>query len=290
MTEEHFELHLTATQPILAPDLLSDNCGLSKQRLKLAMQKGAVWVTPNKQDGHTQRLRRAKKMLNAGDCLHLYYDRAVLDSVATPSELIDDLVDYSVWNKPCGTFSQGSKWGDHCTVARWAEKNLLPERPAFVVHRLDRATSGLILLAHTKRTARSLSQLFENRGIKKRYRALVHGEFPCGTQTVNSNIDNRVACSHFDLLQSFPERELSLVEVQIETGRKHQIRRHLAELGFPIVGDRLHGVENSIATSLDLQLCAFSLCFTCPITGEEKFFELAAGKQPWMDHLKLQQS
>ncbi|OUS26959.1 hypothetical protein A9Q99_17255 [Gammaproteobacteria bacterium 45_16_T64] len=290
MTDLHFELHLPVSEPTLAIALLSDHCVLSKQQLKLAMQKGAVWVTPagaesGAKSQRTQRVRRAKKMLKVGEEIHLYFDREILDSVALPCELIADFGGYSVWHKPNGTYSQGTKWGDHCTVARWSEQNLTPERPAFVVHRLDRATSGLILLAHSKRATKALSQMFEARLIKKRYQAMVHGRFPgelaVDRQTVNSSIDERVACSHFTPLRYLQEQDISLVDVDIETGRKHQIRRHLAELGFPIVGDRLHGIENTVASGQDLQLCAYQLHFTCPLTQEQRALELAVEKHPW---------
>jgi len=286
MKVDNFELHLTVEEPVVALTLLSSHCGLSKQQLKLAMQKGAVWVTSGK--GHTQRLRRAKKMLKLGDSLHFYFDKAVSDSIAIPSELVEDFTDYSVWNKPYGVYSQGSKWGDHCTIARWAQQHLQPERPAFVVHRLDRATSGLMLLAHSKNAAQRLSQLFAERRVEKGYRALVHGEFPCDTQTVDQPIDGRGACSHFNILQYDPEKDLSLVDVSIETGRKHQIRKHLSGLHYPIVGDRLHGIETRLSTGLDLQLCAYRLRFMCPLTDESREFELSVEKQPWSEFINAE--
>jgi len=278
MNKEHFELHQPVTEPIAAIKHLADHCDLSKQQLKQAMQKGAVWITPqskvSRASSGTQRLRRAKKELQAGDCLHFYYDRVILEYDMTPAELVSDFGDYSVWNKPYGVYSQGSKWGDHCTIAYWVQHNLEPQRPVFVIHRLDRATNGLMLLAHTKRAARLLSQMFEQRKLEKKYRALVHGRFSSALQTVNTPIDSRSACSHFSLDQFYPDTDQSLVDVAIESGRKHQIRRHLSELGFPIVGDRLHGIEKTVNTGMDLQLCAYRLVFTCPLTGEHRHFEL----------------
>jgi len=293
MTNDHFELHLPVAGPVLALTVLAEQCTLSKQQLKLAMLKGAVWVSPGqanhkvsesdaREHSHnTKRLRRAKKMLKAGDRLHFYFDKTILDTEPTPSELIADFGEYSVWYKPCGVFSQGSKWSDHCTVSRWAEQNLKPERTAFVVHRLDRATSGLMLLAHSKRVAKAFSRLFEVREIDKRYQALVHGEMPSGTQTVDCPIDDKSARSHFVINQYCDNQKYSLLDIQIETGRKHQIRRHLAELGFPVVGDRLHGVENERLTGSDLQLCAYRLSFVCPLSNIERCIELPAEKFPW---------
>lgn len=290
MTDTHFELHLSVEAPVTAVNLLAEHCELSKQQLKQIMQKGAVWVTPGahgavRKRSQAQRVRRAKALLNPGDELHLYYDQGILATEPTPCELVADCGEYSVWVKPNGIYSQGTKWGDHCTVVRWAERHLVPERTAWAVHRLDRATTGLILLAHNKRIANALSRLFEHRAIEKRYRALVHGELPgepsADRLTVRTPIDERAACSHFTPIDGEIFSGMTLVDVHIETGRKHQIRRHLAELGCPIVGDRLHGIEREVNTGRDLQLCAYYLRFSCPISQEEKQFELPVEKQPW---------
>jgi tRNA pseudouridine32 synthase/23S rRNA pseudouridine746 synthase len=169
--EHHLQVESTGDTAV---NLLQRASGLSKGRIKSAMSKGAVWLTRGKT---TQRLRRATRKLQSGDELHLYHDESVLAEVPAAPELIADAGDYSVWNKPYGLRSQGSKWGDHCTVTRWAEQHLQPERSAFVVHRLDRAASGLILVAHAKRTAAALSEIFKRRKIEKRYQAWVAGDF-----------------------------------------------------------------------------------------------------------------
>jgi len=271
MTAENLilERHLTIEKPgINACEYLSTATGLSRQRVKQAMFKGAVWLSHNK---HTRRLRRASKTLDRGDTLHLYYNERILSTTPASAQLIADEKAYSIWYKPCGMFSQGSKWGDHCTINRWAEQYLQPQRLAFIVHRLDRAASGLILIAHQKQTAAALAKLFQDRHIEKVYRAIVHGQFPVLSQTLDSNIEGRSACSTATLIKYDPEKNCSLLEIMIDSGRKHQIRRHLAECGFPVVGDRLYGNNDN---STDLQLTAIRLSFTCPVSSLQKCFLL----------------
>lgn len=273
----HFERHIIYdSNRGDAVEQLATDTGLSKQSIKQAMQKGAVWIT---RDDKTWHLRRASKLLQPGDTVHFYYDQQILATVPPPAFLVADEGAYSVWDKPYGMWSQGSKWGDHCTITRWVEQHLQPQRPAFLVHRLDRAASGLILVAHQKRTAAALSKLFHDRAIDKRYRVIVHGCFPTTPQqhTLDSNIDGKSAISHVTRLKYDPKRERSLLEVNIETGRKHQIRRHLAESGFPVVGDRLYGRDGD---SDDLQLAAVYLAFKCPVSQLEKQFQLPKDRIP----------
>lgn len=232
------------------------------------MTNGCVWL---ESAIGAHRLRRAKKTLHENDILHIYYDDIIQQSVPAAAQLIADEGDYSIWNKPYGMYSQGTKWGDHCTVYRWAEQQLKPQRPAFSVHRLDRAASGLIILAHSKKMAKNFSELFKKRKIQKRYEATVEGEIndidlP---YTISSNIDNKPAVSKIIKLQK--QNGNTIVTIEIETGRKHQIRKHLSGMGFPIVGDRLHGSGQS---EENLQLQAVYLKFICPITHEVREYSL----------------
>lgn len=257
------EKHITVTSDgPTAVDLLHEASGFSKQQIKQAMQKGAVWIT---RSNRTQRLRRAKRQLQKNDEIHLYYDERILAELAAEPELIADKGEYSVWNKPYGLRSQGSKWGDHCTVVRWAERNLRPERSAFTVHRLDRAANGLILIAHTKKTAAAFAKLFQDREIEKRYRAIVVGDFSTRERPlrIDDSIDGKVATTECTFLRPGNDSQHSVLDVKIETGRKHQIRRHLADLGYPVVGDRLYG--RGAGDGMDLQLTANYLSFRCPV-------------------------
>lgn len=221
------ELHITIeTKNKTAVDILSiefSSLDLSRQSIKQAMQKGCTWLESTDQKGQKfiRRLRRAKKVLSEGDILHCYYDSDVLTAEPTNATLISDEGDYSIWNKPAGMLSQGSKWGDHCTINRWVEKNIKPERPAFIVHRLDRAANGLIILAHKKQVASQFSQMFKNHEIQKHYEVLVNGDFRASlntakeTKTINDEIDGKTATSHISLIKYDPSTEESLSLIHI---------------------------------------------------------------------------
>lgn len=253
-------------------DVLSKEIGFSKQRLKQIMQQGAVWLTRGKT---TKRIRRATTALKAQDTVHFYHDPTVLNQEPAAPTLIADERHYSVWDKPFGMLSQGSKWGDHCSISRWTEKNLMPKRPSFIVHRLDRAANGLIIVAHEKKAAAELSKLFQHRQVTKRYHIWVSGDFNLQQDNkqpvkVETAIDNRSATSYFSLIKFDSEQNRSLLDVTIDTGRKHQIRRHSAELGFPVIGDRLYGSQ----IDEDLQLRAYYLAFVCPYSKTKKSFSI----------------
>lgn len=284
-----FECHINIDRNISIIEALQLQCDVSISELKKAIDKGALWHSRGKA---TQRCRRLKKALSVDDKLHFYYDESVLSQKPAPATLIADLSDYSVWHKPYGMLSQGSKWSDHCTITRWAQKHLTPERAVFPVHRLDRAATGLILVAHSKKAARALSQMFEQHRLEKIYQIIVHGDHQHRPQpeTVELAIDGKRACSHFSHLEYNEQHDLSLLKVNIESGRKHQIRIHAAGIGFPVLGDRLHGqqITNEANTEqstgldqqVDLQLCAVQLKFTCPIDNVEHDFALPAELRP----------
>ncbi len=278
------EYHITIDQDgVTAIDWLAKAMtteGLSRGAIKIIMQKGCVWVETQdaQEQRYTQRLRRAKKVLKQADILHCYYDEKVLDKQPPSAILVSDEGGYSIWNKPAGMLSQGSKWGDHCTIYRWAEQHLQPERPAFIVHRLDRAASGLIILAHKKQVASQFSAMFQQRLINKHYLVHVKGDFskeiPADKQTlmVINKLDGKHAVSHIRLRDYSKSKDISLLEVSIETGRKHQIRKHLSELAYPVIGDRLYGAETE--SNEELQLTATKISFKCPITQEQKVYLL----------------
>ena len=309
-SQQKFEWHILITEKRLtesditerksctAISVLEDyaqrqNISLSKAELKQAISKGALWLTPAKNKKQTQRLRRIKKLLQVGDELHFYFNKKVLSAPVPQALLIADLIDYSVWYKPYGMLSQGSKWSDHCTIARFAQQNLPNERPAFIVHRLDRAATGLIIVAHSKTAARALSHMFEFHLLEKNYHIIVHGNHNTRPQpeVIEADVDGKSARSTFTCLAYDNVTDRSLIKVKIDSGRKHQIRLHAAGIGMPVVGDRLHGIADK-NDQCTLQLCAVSLRFVCPLTTgimsvrdkslieQDRFFELPETLKP----------
>lgn len=278
---QHF-VHQVETDQESALDALSQACPLTKSELKSCFSKGAVWLTQGQRK--PARLRRVKKKLSKGDSIELYYNPKVLQETPPHPRLMLDRQQYSVWFKPRGMLSQGSKWGDHSALYRWVEMNYQAEnetanRQAWIVHRLDRATAGLQLLAHSKKMTQTLTQMFARHQIDKTYQAMVHGKFPDKAQTYQTPIDDKPAVTRVELLQYESQRNVSQVRVSIESGRKHQIRKHLSQAGFPIVGDRLYGNESQDALldsshRPDLQLTAYRLEFVCPLNQERLTIEL----------------
>lgn len=156
-----------------------------------------------------------------------------------------------------------------------------PNERSGIVHRLDRETSGIILIAKNEKTEEALKKLFKDRNIKKTYLALVHGKvtpdvgevaIPLGRGSkdrlrVVPNEQGKESRTRYQVLKYFPKTVMSLLSVDLLTGRTHQIRVHMSAIGHPVVGDAKYANRKS-----DLKrqfLHAAELKFTHPFTGEE---------------------
>lgn len=191
-----------------------------------------------------------------------------------PLEVILEDEHLAVIHKPAGILVSGNAFR---TIVNALQGNLKPSEAADAlpwprpVHRLDHGTSGLLLVAKTSRALVSLGQQFESRTVQKRYRAVVIGK-PQQSGTVESPIDGKEALTEYQLVRSVPSKRsghLSLLDLFPRTGRRHQLRIHMASLGHPILGDKEYGIEGMILKGKGMFLAAVELQFTHPVTDRE---------------------
>ena len=154
----------------------------------------------------------------------------------------------------------------------------------FVVHRLDRETSGLMMYAKDERTQHTLRDNWQDIVTDRRYVAIVSGDMEKDAGTVESWLSDRTlyvsscpydngegkhSITHYRTIKR--ANGYSMVELNLETGRRNQIRVHMSDLGHPLVGDERYGSEVNPLGRLALH--AFKLCFYHPVTGEKMMFE-----------------
>ncbi|MBM9929060.1 RluA family pseudouridine synthase [Pediococcus pentosaceus] len=154
-----------------------------------------------------------------------------------------------------------------------------------IVHRIDKDTSGLLMVAKNDQAMLSLSTQLKAKTNQRKYLAIVHGNFKEEAGTINAPIgrskkdrkkmaiveDGRPAVTHFKVLERFTD--YTLIECELETGRTHQIRVHLKYIGHPVAGDPLYGPRNTLKGNGQF-LHAKLLGFKHPRTGEELVFEV----------------
>ncbi|MCP5140877.1 MAG: RNA pseudouridine synthase [Gammaproteobacteria bacterium] len=232
------------------------------------MNKGAVWLRKAGRKNEL-RLRRARTGLQAGDHIALYHDAALLALPPAAAVCVYTRREYSVWDKPAGVLAQGTRFGDHRALTRQVEQ---AHGGAFPVHRLDREARGLMLVAHTPKAAALLSERFQSNRVDKRYRVEVLGVPAEPAADIDAPLDDKAAHSRYRLVER-TERG-AILSVEITTGRLHQIRRHLAGIGHPVLGDPRYGQDNSDPRGL--QLVAEYLAFDCPWQKRRVEFRVTA--------------
>lgn len=153
-----------------------------------------------------------------------------------------------------------------------------------IVHRIDKDTSGLLMVAKNDLAHESLAKQLKDKTSLRKYVALVHGVIPHEKGTINAPIgrskvnrkmqavreDGKPAVTHFNVLERF--NDFTLVELTLETGRTHQIRVHMKYIGYPLAGDPVYGPSKTLKGNGQF-LHAKLLGFTHPITGQKMVFE-----------------
>lgn len=239
----------------------------TKSGIKKAIKKGLIFIDEN--------LATTSKYISGGEKIELFeseksstFERLKLDLEV----LFED--DYlAIIYKPAGILVSGNKF---ITIANGLSQNLKKSNQSDAVkpqpiHRLDYATSGLLLVGKTSASIQSLSKLFENKKIQKTYFAITINKMN-NKGSISSSIDNRKSLTDYEVLESVKSERfefLNLVKLSPKTGRKHQLRIHLLSIGNPILGDKEYFLENKILKGKGLYLNAASLDFTHPITREK---------------------
>jgi 23S rRNA pseudouridine1911/1915/1917 synthase len=242
------------------------------------LREGAVTV-----DGVS---RPKSHRLEAGSVVEVHLPETSPGLVAEPATvpLVHEDEHLLVVDKPAGmTVHPGAGTGSGTLAAQLLSLGATggdPERPG-IVHRLDRDTSGLLVVARSSVAFEALREAIRERKVERRYVALVHGrprsrsgriDAPLGrgrrdpTRRSLDTEEPREAVTWFDVVELLPDR--ARLDVRLETGRTHQIRVHLAAIDLPVSGDPTYGVKGDLG--LDRQfLHANRLRFTHPITGSE---------------------
>ena len=184
-----------------------------------------------------------------------------------------------VINKPAGLVSSGNQFKTAvnavCHNAKPSKKGDRLDWPK-PAHRLDSATSGLLLFAKSTQALLSLNQQFEKKTIKKRYRAIVNGKID-QEGLIDLSIDDKAALTRYlriNFVESLQNQWLSHVDLFPESGRTHQLRIHLSKMGHPIVGDKIYGKEGDILKHKGLFLCAIQLEFVHPETNQNMILKI----------------
>ena len=190
-----------------------------------------------------------------------------------PLEVLFEDDHLALIHKPAGILVSGNSFK---TIANALAQNIkrsnLPDATTpQPVHRLDYATTGVLLVGKTSSSIRTLNKMFEDKEITKTYYAVTIGEMNSHGK-ITSNIDSKQSQSNYTLVQSVPSKkygQLNLVKLIPLTGRRHQLRKHLSSIGNPILGDKEYAIENLISSGNGLYLHAYSLKFIHPFTNKE---------------------
>lgn len=235
--------------------------------------------------------------LKGGETIHLTIPPTPEDTTVEPEPIELDVLyeddEIAVIDKPAGLVvhpGTGNPTGTlvNAILARFpriAAINYAPQRRG-IVHRLDKDTSGVILVAQNAPALQRLMRQFQDRTVEKLYITLVERTPKTTTGRINVPIDRdpndrkkmsvqpkgRPAISEFAVLETFPDGQ-ALVQIRLLTGRTHQIRVHMAYIGSPVVGDRVYGFRKQRLAVKGQFLHASRLCFDHPRTGERMCFE-----------------
>lgn len=237
----------------------------SKKGMKKAIDKGLVKV--NGQIAYTS------KYIHGGESIELFRKDDNLPKISLDLEVLYSDEHLAIINKPAGIVVSGNKLK---TIFNALPNSIEPsqepdalQRPQ-PAHRLDYPTSGVLLIGKTSSTLTKLNKLFEARAIHKTYHAITINKMPV-KGNIETAIHGKTAETAYTVTNEIASPKfnfLNLVTLKPKTGRRHQLRIHMSELGNPILGDQMYGIQKKDVKSKGLYLHASSISFAHPLTGE----------------------
>lgn len=243
------------------------NATLTKSALKKILKKQCVSVNDV--------IATTATLISGGETIKLSIPEEIrpIKKLVLPLEVLFEDQHIAAIHKPAGILVSGNSFK---TIANALTQNLKQSSHPDAtqpqpVHRLDYPTTGLLLVGKTNSSIRVLNKMFEDKEIKKTYYAVTIGKME-NQGKMMSHIDGKKSQSNFTLIETVSStkfRKLNLVKLEPQTGRRHQLRIHLSQIGNPILGDKEYGVENFILKGKGLYLHAYSLKFKHPFTNEK---------------------
>jgi len=270
----------SAAGPTLLDVLRARYPEASGRSLKQWLERGRVLV-------NERPVRDGRARVAPADRVRLAAGGARAPALPALLRLIHEDDDLLVIDKPAGLLTIATEDERERTAYRLVWDHLAARRPPrrpFIVHRLDRDTSGLLVFATSPATKRHLQAQFAARTAERRYVAVVDGRVAADAGTLQSRLvqdqglrvrpgrGGKAAITHYRVLAR--RRDATALELTLGTGRRQQIRVQLAEIGHPIAGDRAHGSRRDPFGRLALHACRLSVVH--PATGAPAVFETPA--------------
>jgi len=215
-------------------DFLAASTGLSRNHAKRLIDERRVFV-------NGRRIWMSRHPLKPRDRIEFFTTEIASPESFRPKIIYED-ADYLVINKPAGMETTGDSGIESLL------RSVLKTEDLRAVHRLDRDTTGCLLLARSSAAFDAMIPLFKDQRILKLYHAVVRGSVEPREQVIREPLDGQPAVTHLRVLDSNPQA--SHLRVKIETGRTHQIRRHLMSLRHPLVGDAAYGTRKALPDAL----------------------------------------
>ncbi|MBM7558779.1 RluA family pseudouridine synthase [Marinitoga litoralis] len=208
------------------------------------IRKGFVFV-------NGKRIKKQDFELNIGDNVEIKYN-GPLDERKKEEKILPRPIDLEIIyedekilaiNKPAGISVHPGRNVEKVTIIEGVLYYSKGEFEPHLVHRLDKHTSGVLVIAKTKQAARELTEIIQRRVITKKYQSLVLGKLSGENIKLESILEDKKAILYYDVLDNYNIKniDLTLVDITLKTGRKHQIRKQFAEIGSPVAGDNKYG-------------------------------------------------